>query len=97
MINTFIQPRACPNCQAKCIKPLEFRLLQHYHCKCCHKRVQTPRYFTVLTVLVLIVLYCVCLELDKNENVALGLLIVYLLFEAQINALVAPLVVLKDK
>lgn len=93
LLTTF---RTCPNCKQKCIKPLQFRLLQPYHCKKCYKIIKTPRWFTVLTVFVLIVLYFACLEFDKNENGVLGILIFYLLFETQINAMIAPLTTSKN-
>lgn len=97
MFITIIKNRTCPNCQAKSIKPLDFRLLQPYCCENCHKQIKTPDWFKILTVFVLIVLYFLCIEFDKNENGALGLLIFYLLFETKINAIVAPLIVVKNQ
>lgn len=87
--------RVCPNCKQKCIKPLQFRLLQSYYCEKCHKRIKTPRWFTILTVFLFIVLYFTCLEFNKDGNIVLATLIIYLLFETQINALFAPLIVSK--
>ncbi len=87
--------RICPQCHKNTIYPLQFRLGQAYHCPNCDSIITTPRWFGIMTVCFLLLLFFVCLYLDGDFMSVVVLLGIYLFFEPQINAMIAPLQIKK--